>query len=250
MGYVYVLSNPSYPGLVKIGMTNIDINERVNQLNTTGVPTPFQIEYYAICEDAYYVESMTHRALKDYRRSSKREFFEVSPEDAIGCVIDLGGRVTSGLFATEEKKLPSFEMLRRWDRKKNKKNETELKKEYKKVKCEINECLLGFDLSFDSFKRLKDYPKSLIVIELIISEIHHIAEIEGYAFTRTDYVDYVVINLEGKNDIALTLAKSTEGFEASINSSESTLLIDPFNIYTDSPERVIKNKHELLSLLR
>ena len=39
-GYVYILSNPGMPGLLKIGMTRFDPTRRVQELSSaTGVPT-------------------------------------------------------------------------------------------------------------------------------------------------------------------------------------------------------------------
>ena len=44
-GYVYILSNPWMPNLIKIGFTTRDIQERLAELNSaTGVPEPFIIE--------------------------------------------------------------------------------------------------------------------------------------------------------------------------------------------------------------
>jgi hypothetical protein len=41
--FIYVLSNPSFPGLLKIGYTRKDIGIRVKDLSkATGVPTPFK----------------------------------------------------------------------------------------------------------------------------------------------------------------------------------------------------------------
>ena len=41
--YVYVLTNPAMPGLVKIGRTDSsDPTTRVTQLYPTGVPVPFE----------------------------------------------------------------------------------------------------------------------------------------------------------------------------------------------------------------
>ena len=41
-GIVYLLTNPVMPGLVKIGMTTQeDIDKRMKELYTTGVPVPF-----------------------------------------------------------------------------------------------------------------------------------------------------------------------------------------------------------------
>jgi len=39
--HVYILTNESMPGLVKIGWTAGDPNERADALSTTGVPTRF-----------------------------------------------------------------------------------------------------------------------------------------------------------------------------------------------------------------
>lgn len=45
-GLVYVLSNRVMPGLVKIGMTTrSEIDARLRELYTTGVPVPFDIYY-------------------------------------------------------------------------------------------------------------------------------------------------------------------------------------------------------------
>ena len=41
-GYVYILSNPAMPGLLKIGYTERDVQERVKELSNTGIPSPFE----------------------------------------------------------------------------------------------------------------------------------------------------------------------------------------------------------------
>ena len=49
-GIVYLLTNPVMPGLVKIGMTTQkEIEQRMKELYTTGVPLPFE------CQFAYIV---------------------------------------------------------------------------------------------------------------------------------------------------------------------------------------------------
>ena len=37
-GYVYILTNPSMPGLVKVGKTTNTPNQRMSELHSTGVP--------------------------------------------------------------------------------------------------------------------------------------------------------------------------------------------------------------------
>jgi len=45
-GIVYVLSNEAMPGLIKIGLTKRDeLEARLNELYSTGVPLPFTCEY-------------------------------------------------------------------------------------------------------------------------------------------------------------------------------------------------------------
>jgi len=79
-GYVYVLTNESMPGLVKIGHTR-DIPTRIDELSrASGVPTRFTCFFGALVSDCEYVEKKLHEGLADVRKSPKREFFEIAPE--------------------------------------------------------------------------------------------------------------------------------------------------------------------------
>jgi len=81
---VYVLTNPAMPGLVKIGKTTQkDIEDRMSQLYTTGVPLPFECEYACQVNDCSKVESAFHLAFGDSRINSSREFFQIEPERVI-----------------------------------------------------------------------------------------------------------------------------------------------------------------------
>ena len=46
-GTVYVLTNPAMPNMVKIGKTTRDVELRLADLYSTGVPLPFECEYAA-----------------------------------------------------------------------------------------------------------------------------------------------------------------------------------------------------------
>lgn len=84
-GFVYILTNPSYKdNIIKIGYTN-NLKNRLNQLDKTGVPTPF--EPYMTVETTKYkqLERVIHRELDkltDFRTRQNREFFEIDPIDA------------------------------------------------------------------------------------------------------------------------------------------------------------------------
>ena len=82
-GYIYCLSNPSMPGILKVGMTERTPDVRVKELFTTGVPTPFTIEFAKKVKDVKKKEKKLHELLEQYteRVGLNREFFRVSPEE-------------------------------------------------------------------------------------------------------------------------------------------------------------------------
>ncbi len=84
-GYLYILSNAAMPGLLKIGRTDRQPEQRARELHTTGVPHPFVLEHYAAVEDSANAEAQVHKLLQSngVRISSDREFFSVSLLDAI-----------------------------------------------------------------------------------------------------------------------------------------------------------------------
>jgi len=88
---IYVLSNPSYPGLLKIGYTRKEIGIRIKDLSAaTGVPTPFKLEYIFRCTGGLELESEIHKYLKEYRPNNYREFFEINLGQAIEAVKFIG----------------------------------------------------------------------------------------------------------------------------------------------------------------
>lgn len=91
-GYVYILSNPGMPGLLKIGMTRFDPTKRVQELSSaTGVPTPFQLVYYREFHDCVAAELEIHSifATKGLRYNDQREFFSVDTVEAINTLLSL-----------------------------------------------------------------------------------------------------------------------------------------------------------------
>jgi len=78
--YVYVMSNPSFTDLLKIGWTREHPNIRANDLNTTGIPTPFVVEHVIITQDGSKLEKQIHNHIKTYRVNTNREFFKISKE--------------------------------------------------------------------------------------------------------------------------------------------------------------------------
>jgi hypothetical protein len=78
---VYVLINAAMPGLVKIGVTSqSDIEIRLKQLYTTGVPVPFECYYACRVSSEKKVEENLHFAFSSHRINPNREFFKIEPE--------------------------------------------------------------------------------------------------------------------------------------------------------------------------
>lgn len=91
-GYVYVLSNPSMPDVVKIGRSKYGGKARADNLykkGGTGVPMPFFMEFEIWSEDCVSLEVNVHNELHLCRANHSREFFEVSVDDAVKAVLSV-----------------------------------------------------------------------------------------------------------------------------------------------------------------
>jgi hypothetical protein len=99
--YLYVFSNPSMPGMLKIGSTTRPPHERQLELHSTGVPTPFEIEYIFEVPDCSVCELLAHRALHSYRVTLKREFFRVPLKTALKKIQAVIGPYTEFKFKGE-----------------------------------------------------------------------------------------------------------------------------------------------------
>lgn len=82
-GFVYFLINAAMPDLVKIGHTTNAVEERIRQLNATGVPTQFELIACVMVEDPSRVERALHDQLRDKRYVNNREFFVGSAKDIL-----------------------------------------------------------------------------------------------------------------------------------------------------------------------
>lgn len=91
--YVYILSNPTMPGLVKIGYTKNDPGKRAKQINaSTGVAWDFDVEWAYSCYNGFDLEQEVHQYLEKFRLNKNREFFQISVDEAKSVVERLGKR--------------------------------------------------------------------------------------------------------------------------------------------------------------
>ena len=78
-GFVYVLTNASMPGLIKLGFTTQSPPKRAEQLShETPVPTPFNVACYWRVKDPYVLEQMLGADLKE--SNAGKEFYRLTPE--------------------------------------------------------------------------------------------------------------------------------------------------------------------------
>ena len=68
-GWVYVIANKSMPDLIKVGFSLYDPDERARQLNSTGSPHPFYVEYESLVENPKEVEKKAHALLSEFKES-------------------------------------------------------------------------------------------------------------------------------------------------------------------------------------
>ncbi len=90
-GIIYILTNESMPGLIKIGVTT-NLKERLQKLDTTGIPTPFNLHYAIEIEDYEKKEHLLHQGLSEHRIRRNREFFRFEPENARALLQAIGGK--------------------------------------------------------------------------------------------------------------------------------------------------------------
>jgi len=87
-GYIYCFSNPSMPGILKVGMTDRTPEARLTEANASDTwrpPTPYKIEFAKKVFNPSQKEKTLHILLEQYteRINPRREFFRVSPEEVL-----------------------------------------------------------------------------------------------------------------------------------------------------------------------
>jgi hypothetical protein len=108
-GYVYCFSNPSMPGILKIGMTERTPLDRLCEANSSDTwrpPTPYKIEFAKLVSDSCEKEKTLHILLEQYteRINPKREFFRVSKEEVLKFFELMDGEMWKDTFDDKKEK--------------------------------------------------------------------------------------------------------------------------------------------------
>lgn len=83
-GWLYVISSPSLPGLVKLGCTRrLNPALRVRELSSSSLPEPFKAHCFVFSDDCFELENNIHKYFDKERVNPDREFFRIEPKEAI-----------------------------------------------------------------------------------------------------------------------------------------------------------------------
>ncbi len=89
-GWLYVISSPSLPGLVKVGVTRqLNPVMRIRQLSSSSLPEPFHAHCFVFSDDCFELESQMHKYFDKERVNPDREFFRIEPKEAINVLKEI-----------------------------------------------------------------------------------------------------------------------------------------------------------------
>ncbi len=101
-GWVYVISNKAMLGLIKVGYSTKDPELRAEELNHTGSPHPYVVEYEMLIEEPYEIEQKTHKLLSS--KLEAKEWFRCSAEEAVAGIKQVSGnRIITETYKRAEK---------------------------------------------------------------------------------------------------------------------------------------------------
>ncbi len=83
-GWLYVITSPSLPGLVKLGATRrLNPTIRVKELSSSSLPEPYHAHCFVFSDDCFELENNIHKYFDKERVNPDREFFRIEPKEAI-----------------------------------------------------------------------------------------------------------------------------------------------------------------------
>ena len=114
---IYIFTNEAMQGYIKIGFTNNSVEERLKQIDRTGVPLPFEVYYACEVENAREDEKWLHNIFSDKRVRDGREFFRMDPERVVTALKriqkkDITPILLSTVTETEQKEIGEKKKVR------------------------------------------------------------------------------------------------------------------------------------------
>ena len=142
------------PGLVKVGYSSKDPEARASELNSTGVPHPYTVDYEILVEDPYKLEQKAHRALTE--KKENKEWFRCTVEEAISAI----KKVNEGNTISETYKTVEREKARLFHKEQMQKEveRAQIKKREREISQKLNEEEAKIKLKYDNLFSEK-YPE-------------------------------------------------------------------------------------------
>lgn len=83
-GWLYIISSPSLPNMCKIGCTRrLNPTIRVKELSSSSLPYAFRTHGFVFSDNCFELETQMHHYFDDKRVTLDREFFYITPQQAI-----------------------------------------------------------------------------------------------------------------------------------------------------------------------
>lgn len=83
-GWLYVISSPSLPNMCKVGCTRrLNPTIRVKELSSSSLPYAFRTHGFVFSDNCFELETQMHHYFDDKRVAPDREFFYITPQEAI-----------------------------------------------------------------------------------------------------------------------------------------------------------------------
>lgn len=86
-GWVYIITNPAMPRLVKIGYSLKDPELRAQELSSSGVPHEYEVDYAILVDEPRDLEQRLHEHLKNINEG--KEWFRCSAEQVVATIRDV-----------------------------------------------------------------------------------------------------------------------------------------------------------------
>ncbi|MDD3552941.1 MAG: tetratricopeptide repeat protein [Deltaproteobacteria bacterium] len=134
-GWVYIITNKAMPGIIKVGFSMQDPELLAAELDHTGSPHPYIVDYEVLVDEPHDIEQKVHNRLRNHREG--KEWFRCTTEEAIATIKEVVG---ANIY---------IEQFKRADREKAEaiKQQREYEEELRRVDRTIEDCSKAIQLN-------------------------------------------------------------------------------------------------------
>ena len=205
-GYVYALSNPLFPEMLKIGATFRTPEIRARELSGTGTPEPFVVVAELKCRDPFGIEREVHHHFSGVRTYGRRkEFFSLAVNTVRGHFQSLKEKAMSNPSITRAEQIEKrLKRMKKWQHSVAPKHQAE-EKDPSTPQASAPEFTPSYSMEGSSESRMED-PITIRALPVVQGENH----VEALGF----------------EDIVLKLMSSVNDMDTSALREKLNLLLD------------------------